>query len=177
MRHGYGTHVYADESSFEGHWVKDQKHGSGCERYLSGAIFLGSFANNLRHGQGTSIINDCKHSKVIYEHGNLVEEKVVPYKFEKVTVDLSKKVKKHALEHEGYIFVQEVHQDESGFEQVVQSQKSGTKLKRKVLFLANLKILCISSSVLLVLSIYFRSRTMSIVCKYWSLYLFRCIHR
>jgi hypothetical protein len=63
VRHGHGSCAYADGSTYEGHWVDDQRCGEG-EQYLEGETYKGHFRANMRDGRGRCEYNDVEGTSI-----------------------------------------------------------------------------------------------------------------
>ena len=48
---GYGVHVYADNSKYEGNWKDDKQHGKGTLVTSDGSTYQGMWKDGKKHGQ------------------------------------------------------------------------------------------------------------------------------
>ena len=52
MRNGKGTYVFANGSTYTGHWTDNKINKTGRFDYAHGAYYRGQFLNNRKHGRG-----------------------------------------------------------------------------------------------------------------------------
>ncbi|MEF3303676.1 MORN repeat-containing protein [Paenibacillus sp. GYB003] len=57
-KHGRGTYVWADGTTYEGTWVNDLEHGSGEKRYANGDSYSGEWREGTFHGNGVYVWAD-----------------------------------------------------------------------------------------------------------------------
>ncbi|XP_052830912.1 MORN repeat-containing protein 2-like [Octopus bimaculoides] len=71
QRSGFGKHILADGTLYEGMWKDDAMNGTGLLRHSSGDVYEGEFLNNQFHGEGTYTWANGSYVK-----GNFVKNKM-----------------------------------------------------------------------------------------------------
>lgn len=71
VKHGEGTQIASNGSTYKGSWINDEFHGVGTMKFVDGAIYTGDWVKGERHGRGTMTY----HSGNVYEGGWLHDKK------------------------------------------------------------------------------------------------------
>ena len=62
QRHGPGSMVYEDKSSYTGDWVMGLRHGQGELVMADGSVYRGQWVNDKPHGKGTLSISTSDYT-------------------------------------------------------------------------------------------------------------------
>ncbi len=62
QRHGYGSMVFEDKSSYTGDWQYGLRHGQGEYVMADGSVYRGQWTNDKPHGKGTLSIPVSKYN-------------------------------------------------------------------------------------------------------------------